>query len=325
MKGLRVILLGCLWMMGCGALPETGEDSPMIQVPIALNIKQSVLDTLDKISLTVTGPGMATLTKDLTPPFTSPVAFNVSVPTGSDRIFTVKSRVTEDFLIGYQGSITSDVASSGGTVTINLQYINFALDGSSDTVGQNQIDISTFEFGVNTNGTSVTTDDRVMLDIDFVNPIPTFLWAVVIEVDTDAKSTTGSTRTRIDKLRGSLASGFSAGSELYLVVEDTFQGVVISLFDGNDASVSLPQQTSALTATLDTSHTLLTVSIDLAVFKSLIDADGVGHLNILTGTKVSSTPLLLPDFTGFSTDDILISSTTVPTVKYQIGFDLSGL
>lgn len=307
---------------GCGAQDTT--DDTMVQVPVALTMKDSVLDTLDKISLRVSGANMTSITSSLTAPFTNPVRFNVDVPTGSSRIFQVTARVAEDPLIGYQKSVTTDVSSGSGTVTINLQYINFALDGSSDTVGQNQIDISTFEFGVNTNGTAVTTDDRVMLDINFINPIPTFLWVVVIEVDTDAKATTGSTRTRIDKLKGSLTSGFSAGSELYLVVEDTFQGVVMSLFDGNDTAISLPQ-TSALTATLDTSHTILTVSIDLAVFKSLIDADGTGNLNILTGTKVSSTALSLPDFTGFSTDDILISSTTSPTVKYQIGFDLSGL
>lgn len=323
MKRLFVILLGCFWLASCGTLSEEG--SQMVQVPIALNIKQSVLDTLDKISLTVTGPGMTTLTKDLTPPFTSPVTFSVSVPTGSDRIFTVKARVTEEPLIGYQASKTTNVAEQGGSVPINLQYVNFVLDGTSDTIQSGQMDLSEFDFSVNTQSTSSTTDDLVIFEMTFAGQVPQFTSVFLIEFDKDAKNTTGKTQTKIHELRGALTSGFLAGSELYLVIQDAFgQHFQITLLDSNDQIITFPTS-STVTAVLDQTRTILTLSIDRTTFNSLIDDDGVGLINILVGTKLSSIPMDLPDFSDFSPHDILISSTTVPTMLYETSFDLSGL
>lgn len=335
-KSINLTGLTCLMLfwLGCQATEQTSLPKEQVTAPIRVELgalTAAIAAGVTKINLTVTdgndGIDFAPISSTLTiaDPIPSQASFSVSVPVGSQRSFAVTANDSSDLTIGYKGVTTVDIDSSGGSFPVNLQYVNFAHDSTGDVSGSG-FDITDVKLSTATNGTADTSDDVYLIALTMAQTIQPGSFVAFIEFDTDEAPTTGRTQTKIDALRGSVSSGFISGSEFYMVLQDigsVSSAYSVSLFDGNDNSVDVPQ--TANFAATPQGPSIIHLSINASAFAALIDADQIGGVNVLVGAKSPSTSLSPPNFSGFTPSDVMLDLDTISTIHYDPTFDTSGL
>ena len=317
-------LLSCLFPLGCGELAFV-----TVELPAAF-VAQSAIG---KILLSIHAPDIATpITAELMPPIPSTPAFSVSVPPGSAREFEVFVTIAADPKSGFVGRTVADISTSGGTVPVNMEFMNFTDDlirtedsfDVADSASNANPDI---DFVKVAQGSCGTITDAIIFLIDLEDnffPDTSEKLNAFIEFDVDADPLTGSNPTKIEREKGAaLTNSFQTGSEVYLLAEiDPVLGASaqVGLFDANTDVNLDPSIPGDLTPPFGgvysgSTDNVLSVCVYRRVFNAFIDTDNRGAFNILAGMFSFITSSFRPNDIAYRSGVIL----------YDFDFDTSSL
>jgi hypothetical protein len=332
MKNFLPVIILLAGFLGClGTEEEEVDEVPVtVELPAAF-VSQS---QIGKIVLTVRAADIPTpITAELTQPIPATPAFSVSIPPGSGREFEVIVTISSDSKSGFKGRVVTDVSTSGGTVPIDLRFVNFAddlistedpFDVLNSTTQYPDIDFVLLRQGSCTLS-GITFPDAAILLVDFEDrfSLPSFVDSMeaYLEFDTDGNPATPSGgTTKISRIRGGVAANFSTGAENYVQITLFKPGgptPTIRLFNSLDDSVIdvLSSSNSGAKLTEPPDQVGLTLCIDRNVFNTSIDkdGDGKGTFNLLVGRIEAG---------AFSPNDIAYRSGVI---LYDFGFDTSSL
>lgn len=318
-------LLSCLFPSGCGEPALV-----TVELPAAF-VAQS---QIGKIVLTIRAADIPTpITVELTQPIPLTPAFSVSVPPGTAREFEVIVTITADPKSGFMGKTVADISTSGGTVPIDVSFVNFAddlissedsFDVLNSTTEFPDIDFVTFRQGI-CDLPSFSLPDAAIFLVDFEDQfsLPSFVDSMEayleFDSDNDPATPSGGT-TKISRIRDGVAANFSTGAENYVkavIFKPGGPSPTIQLFNSLDDSFVdvLSPSNSGATLTEPPAQVVLTLCIDRNVFNTFIekDGDGKGAFNLLVGKIVIGV---------FSPNDIAYRGGTI---LYDLSFDTSSL
>lgn len=282
---------------------------------------------LGRVTLSITGNAMTPITEVLDPPFSEEVQFQVDVPMGADRVFTIEAGVLDKPKIGYRGITTKDIVEGDNSVPIDLQFVNFAADTEGEVSAPSSPDIKSVEILFKTHDTPDISDDEAELMIGFTGDVTPIPLALFIEFDVDNDPDTGTAQTLINKLVDGTGIGtsFLSGSHFTMVMQSGGSlnaPFTLQLYDGqgNKVAVSPKFVLSTSGGFADTQSVFLRFSQE--AFTTVIDKDSVGAVCILAGQTASHSPLS-PPFSDFSPSDVILGIQTFGAVRYDNVFDTS--
>ncbi len=309
-----------------------GNEKAMVTVEVPAGFAAENL--VERIVLQVTAPDMTPITDTLLPPFTSNRTFNLQVPVGTERFFTVTAILSTTPTAGFIGSAISDIDKGLHTIPVTMNFVNFAEDLPDDGLNGNPIDhpeLMDVAFERDNIDALCSQEDAVFIDMrldsNFNNfPIgPRF----IIEFDHDADATTGSQSSFIEqtiaKAGVNLPTAFSQGTERFILIDADNRspnGIarleLHEIFEDNSITLLLigPQR-PLFEAGYDSTLQILTLCIAESLFNELkagIDDDGLGLFNVLTG-HLNGTGQFLPNDMAYTNGAII----------YDFSFSTSGL
>lgn len=337
-----IAMVTMVTMTACGGVAFEEQADVRIAVPAAF-VSQ---DSVDRIVLRISGPDLENnIEQILRPPFTENASFDVRVPFGKTRIFEVFAPFAggdNRMLYGRQvySVLKEDVASADvfNLPTFPMTFTNFAQDasGASDVVSSSftQPDITSFHMYRAPAGADIICAGSVVMEVgfnqEFVAPTALSFQSLTtfIELDTDDNPTTGSSRTRIDAAKGTLNNVFTQGTDLLIVSQNRTPALafsdnilsqrfpsVVSLYDISGETDINISSINPWTTYNSTTHTLY-VCLPNESF-NVLDPDGIGRLNILSG--IDGGVDRVEPFTG---NDILYRSGYI---RYDLNIDLTTI
>lgn len=327
--GIRILfqeIFLLVWLIGCTGVEGDADEVPVtVELPAAFAAQPDVA----KIVLRVTAPDIATpITVELTPPIPSSPAFSISVPPGTGRLFEVIASLTTDSRIGFFGRTTSDIFDTATTVSIAMNFVDFAEDATATDVLRDSTiepDIASVKIF---RGACLMFTDAVGITVDFrddysntVDPLRT-----IIEFDTDGDALTGATKTKIERARfrpppstESVPSNFVSGGEKYLQVDISPPALVSVGFTTSDSDGPVDISTTQAVRQFTTGTQILDVCLEVSFFQTQIETTvdpnpGKGAFNVLTGVVDSAG--------SFQANDIAFQGGVL---LYDLSFDTSSL
>jgi hypothetical protein len=306
--GRYIVGLALLGGVACGAADTT--------VPVSVkfpSMAKNVLTSLSTVVLNVSGSDMTTVSSSQTGPFSSSVSFSVDVPIGNSRAFASTAAVSGSTSTGYQGSTTTNVASSTTSVPLTMLFVNFANNSTAAVGSGPQI-------------TAVSTaysSTEVSLTINFGAAITAQTTALILEF-IPASSSTARSQSLINQAKGSVDVTMPSAGTNNIIVNGTGPNTMSPiLYTASDSSVSLTN--AELSATMNSS-TEIEVVMSRTAFINNIDSSIVGTLNILAGTKDSGTTIITPsNITSFTASSVAVTTNGGNVMKYNASFDTSSL
>lgn len=332
MKNFLPVIFLLTGFVGCLGVEEGEVD----EVPVTVELPAAFVaqSQIGKIVLTIRAADIPTpITAELTQPIPSTPAFSVSVPPGSGREFEVIVTITSDPKSGFQGKVVTDISTAGGTVPIDMEFVNFTDDlirteDSTDTVDSSSSSINPdINFVKIVQGSCTKITDAIIFVIDLEDnffPSTVEELRAFIEFDVDVNSSTGSNPTKIEREKGSkLTSNFLSGSEVYLSARITpgfgtaaqvglFNAVTDANLDPSIPGDATPPFGGTYSGTTDN---VFSICVYRRVFDTFIDADNKGAFNILIGMFDTGLGIFRPN-------DIAYRSGLI---FYDLSFDTSSL
>ena len=339
MKKIIFILCGFYFLTGCGGSSD-------VEVSISFPAAFVVQATVDRIVLRVTAtdptdtsipiPIVAVLNSTSFPTTAvDTVTMSATVPVGTGRLFEIFAPLRNSGNAMMAGRRLVDVTTStSGRFTvpaINMGFVNFAEDarGSGDVRSTltTQPDLVSFKVFTTTVSSSGCPSNSVVFVVDFDDAFVFFgsveSHRIVIELDTDDNDTTGSLLTLTESFHSTanadglpLTNAFTRGSEIAFMVINTINGPVVHVLDVRTGSL-IPISGVTASANFDPTQAIMNVCVDTTNFATLIDADGVGRLNVLSGIDFSSSSFA--PSTTFLGNDVLYRADAI---RYDFGLNL---
>lgn len=301
-------VLIALLISACGQTDAT--------VPVAVQfpaLTKNILTTLSLVHLQVSASDMTTLTSSTSGPFSSAITLSADVPVGSNRVFTATAGITGDTTIGYQGSTTANVTTTGGSVPITMLYLNNATNSTAAVGGGPQISTVT----------STYSGNLFTLTVNFASDITLDQVAGVVEFIPTAGGTARS-QSIINELKGSVNVTMPSVGTAYMMFNGTGTSVGLILYNSSNQSVTIPD--GATFAATQPSNTSIQIAMSTSAFQSLIDSAVAGKMNILVGSKANATVVLTPTTTSVFTASSAAAGASAGNVMIYDGtFNSSSL
>jgi hypothetical protein len=341
MKKAFLLFIIFISSFGCGGGVES------VDVRISLPAAFVAQDSIDRIVVRIDGePIKDPVVQVIRPPFGASISFDITLPVGNG--YSVEAFAPfvggDNRLLYGQQFFSVPKSPELETTTFNLpllpmNFTNFAEDanGAGDVVDTSlsQPDIASFHIYRSAEAEPLCPSSVVMevrFGAGFVPPSDSGNASLktLIEFDTDANSDTGSAVSRIESARGSLSNMFARGTEALVVSTNRSRRLGIS--DGIQNSPrffdfagvydvsgieDIVNPSINPTTVLQPQTNILFVCIPSTSFDSLIDGDGVGRVNVLSGIETSGDVA-----TPFSGNDILFRSGSV---RYDLNLNADDI
>lgn len=307
-----------LWLVSCQATeidPSANENEPqqMAKVDVVIgaplpgiaseNLLAAIYPSqIQSIDLTISASDISTPihAPRITTPASLPITFNgIDIPIGPSRLFEVTVTTSIGLHAQFYGNVMANITSAGGTVPIDLNWLNFVEDEilPSDVVSSANTDpnIAGFEIfhtSVDSSPCQANTIKMTLkLQSDFQPPFTTANGFIktIFEFDLDSNQLTGSSSSYIARRRGStspsiLGANMPSGTEFALeVTGPSFSPStsVIAIDPANDDTVL---SLFPVTAFYDANVQTMFVCMNAPAFFEL-DPERSGVMNILIGRE----------------------------------------